>query len=219
MKVVALVQARLASTRLPRKALREISSRPLIGHLIDRLRQMRGLDEIALAIGDASGNEPLVAFAKAESLPWFVGSETDVLGRFIGAAEAFKADAILRATPDCPLWAPDLGGQVLAAFRQGFDYVHNTRPGVDGFDTEVFTLAALQMAGRQGTGREHVTSWMRSTLRVIHVQQAPELWHLKLSVDTQEDFDRVSAIFAHLPLDQRYEWSNTLFAARAAGLA
>ena len=224
MKVVALVQARLASTRLPGKALREISNRPLIGHLADRLRQVRGLDEIALAIGDAPSNDPLVAFAEAEGLRWHIGSETNVLSRFCSAIKAFKADVVLRATPDCPLWAPDLGSQVLAALHQGFQYAHNTRPGVDGFDTEAFTAEALEMVWARGTDREHVTSWMRSEaarglLRTVHVQQAPELWHLKLSVDTQEDFDRVSAIFARLSPGQWYGWEHTLSAVRALGLA
>ena len=219
LRTVAIVQARLASSRLPGKALRNLAGRPLIGHLVDRLRQVRGLDEIGLAIGDAPGNDPLVEFAKSEHLPWIIGPEDDVLWRFIVAADTFKADVILRVTPDCPLWAPDLGGQVLAARQSaGADYAHNTRPGVDGFDAEAFTREAL---GRHPltTDIEHVTPWMRQSLKIVHVQQAPELWHLKLSVDTKEDFARVLAIMACLPSPRDYGWRATVKAARAAGLA
>ena len=218
-RTVAIVQCRLGSTRLPGKALREISGRPLIGHLVDRLRQVRGLDEIGLAIGDAPGNDPLVEFAKSEHLPWIIGPEDDVLWRFIVAADTFKADVILRATPDCPLWSADLGGQVLAALHSaGADYAHNTRPGVDGFDAEAFTREALERHPLT-IDMEHVTPWMRQHLKTVHVQQAPELWHLKLSVDTKEDFTRVSAIMACLPSPRDYGWRATVKAARAAGLA
>ena len=222
MRTVAIIQCRLGSTRLAGKALRELAGRPLIGHLVDRLRQVRGLDESALAIGDAPANFPLVTFARHEGLRWCVGSEDNVLWRFMDAAKMFEADALLRATPDCCLWAPDLGSHVLAAFRQGFEYVHNTRPGVDGFDTEVVTAEALERCWNMGGDREHVTSWLRSEeakgmVRTAHVQQAEELWHVKLSIDTEEDWTRVATIFAHLP-PGRYGWRDTLEATQAAGL-
>ena len=222
-RTVAIIQCRLDSTRLPGKALRELAGRPLIGHLVDRLRQVRGLDEIGLAIGDAPDNAPLVTFARHEGLRWVIGSEENVLWRFMEAVKVFEADIVLRATPDCCLWAPDLGGQVLAALRQGFEYVHNTRPGVDGFDAEAFTPKALEWCWHMGSDREHVTSWLRSTeacsfLPTAYVQQAEALWHLKLSIDTEEDWTRVAAIFAHLPPNS-YGWQDTLAAAQAAGLA
>lgn len=223
MKTVAIIQARMGSSRLPGKTLRELAGRPLIGHLVDRLRHVRWLDEIGLAIGDADDNKPLVEFAETESLPWVIGPEDHVLWRFVKAAKVFEADVILRATPDCPLWAPDLGGQVLAALHQGFEYVHNTRPGTDGFDAEAFTSDALDMCWGKLGSQEHATEWLRSEgargfLHTAHVQQAEALWHLKLSIDTEEDWARVASIFAHLP-PTRYGWQDTLEAARAAGLA
>ena len=168
---------------------------------------------IGLAIGDAPGNGPLVRFAESEQLRWIIGPENDVLSRFIIAADTFKADVILRATPDCPLWPPDLGGQVLAALHStGADYAHNTRPGVNGFDAEAFTRDAL---GRHPLliDQEHVTPWMRQNLKTVHIQQAPELWHLKLSIDTEEDLARVTKILNSMRT-RLYEWQYVLDVAK-----
>ena len=163
---VAIVQARVASTRLPGKVLYELAGRPMIAVMLSRLTRCRTLDGIAVATGIEPSNEALAAVVEAMGVAVFRGSEEDVLGRYAAAAAAFGAGVVVRLTADCPLMDPEVVDLLVARrAEQGLDFCTNVLPPTwpDGLDVAVFTRAALERAAEQATrpsDREHVVPWM-----------------------------------------------------------
>ena len=163
---VAIIQARLRSTRLPGKVLYELGGRPMIAVMVERVRRAPGIDRIVLATGVGRENDPLAAVAGALGLPVYRGSEDDVLARYAGAADAFSADVVVRLTADCPLSDPEVIGAVIAKrSAENLDYCTNVKPPSwpDGLDVSVFTRALLDRTAAQATrarDREHVVPWM-----------------------------------------------------------
>lgn len=226
-RVVLVLQARTGSSRLPGKALRPLAGRPMVEHVLRRVTAMRGTDAVVLATTVHERDRPLVDLAAAHGLPVYCGSERDVLGRVRGAAASHRADVVVRVTGDCPLWAPDVAEEVLRVFQRqpvATDYLSNdtsTTGWPDGTDVEVFTREALEAAATHATGpedREHVTRWIRrERMWGALACEVGNFAHLKLSVDSMDDYDRVARVYAHLAGgDLRF--SATIEAARAAGL-
>ncbi|PYO54903.1 MAG: acylneuraminate cytidylyltransferase, partial [Candidatus Rokuibacteriota bacterium] len=168
-RVLALVEARLGSTRLPGKALMEIAGRPMLSHVIARALVVPGVDEVVLATTVSPGDEALVELASSQGVASVRGSVEDVLDRFHSALLEYPADAVLRVTADCPLLDPEVSGLVVEdylAHREEADYVSNVQPPTypDGLDTEVFSATALERAWREArlpSDREHVTTYIR----------------------------------------------------------
>lgn len=182
MRVVAIVQARLGSQRFPNKILADLDGRPILAWVLDRASQIVGVDAVALA------------------MPIPGRDENDVLGRFLDVARAYKADVIVRLTADCPLLNPGVAAQVIRLFHDsGWEFVSNdTRVSgyPDGWDVEVFSIAALETAFLRAVDpldREHVTRWMHANIE-NSVLYAQEPWTgPKLSIDTPADLDVVRA--------------------------
>src|SRR6056297_1611933 len=218
MKVVAIIQARMGSTRFPKKVMRPLGGRPLIERLIERLARSRTIDEIVLATSTESANDELARHVEAIGYRVFRGSENDVLGRFLGAAEASRPDAVVRITGDCPLIDPAVVDQVVSEFRQGeYDYVSNTMPATfpDGLDTEVFTFAALKRAAEEATrdaDREHVTPYIHSSgkFQCLNVTAGSDYSQRRWTVDEPEDFEVVQAIFEHFEQRTDFGWKDVL---------
>src|SRR5262249_49377552 len=123
-RIIAIIQARLNSTRLPRKVLADIAGRPMIDHVIERARAIRGIDRVVLNIplGDHELDRPEMTYQIAYQ-------EADVLGSFLKIADLEGADILVRLTGDCPLLAPDLSSEVLQLFlKEQPDYYANTNP-------------------------------------------------------------------------------------------
>ena len=166
--VVAIIQARLGSTRLPGKTLADIGGRPMLAHVVERVRATPGIDEVVIATTTRPADDPLVDWASRAGLACARGSEEDVLDRFRTALARHPADAIVRVTPDCPLLDPDVAGRVVATWRDAggaLDYVSNVHPPTfpDGLDTEVISRRALLAAWTEATDpadREHVTPFV-----------------------------------------------------------
>ena len=205
MKVVALVQARRGSSRLPDKVLATVEGVPLLGWVLERTRRIAGVDHTVLATTTNPADAALVEVARGLGLEAYTGSEQDVLDRYYHAASASGADAVVRITADCPLLDPDESARVVERFRRGdADYVSNVHPRCvpDGFDTEICSMAALHTAWQQGRTpyeREHVTPhiWEHpATFRVVGLGQQALLAKLRLTVDYQEDLDLVRALYA-----------------------
>lgn len=195
--VVAIVQARLGSTRLPRKSLETIAGKPLILHVLERAAKIPGVHTTAAAIPQS--DQELGRVIGVAGFPVYAGAMLDVLGRYAGAAMAMAADIVIRVTGDCPLLDPEIGGKVLALFFESrCDYVSNVAPGyVDGEDVEVFSASALYWAARTAVDpfdREHVTPWLRRNLHIATLQPETDRSSLKTSVDTAEDLARVRAL-------------------------
>ena len=162
-----IVQARMGSSRLRGKVMLSIGGKPMLWHVIDRLKKTEKINEIILAIPDTEENDILEKFAKANKLKYFRGSEKDVLSRYYLAAQKFKIDTILRITSDCPLVDPKLVDLLVEKhLNSGADYTSNVqkRTFPKGLDIEVFNFAALERAYKEGKSdpeREHVTLYIR----------------------------------------------------------
>ena len=204
-----LLQARLASTRLPGKALELIEGRPLLEHCLRRL-ESAGVARVVLATTSLDEDSALCDLATRLGIAVYRGSDTDVLGRMAGAAQAFDLDPVVRATGDNPAVDIDAAGRVLAALNGlHADYVCEDGLPV-GAAVEAVTRAALLRADREADDpgdREHVTTW---------VKRRSDLWNLafpappvplrrpdlRLTVDTPADLAYVRSIFARAAAEQ-----------------
>jgi glutamate-1-semialdehyde 2,1-aminomutase len=218
MKIVALLQARMGSVRLPNKVMRKMGGIPMIELMLGRVSKASRIDQIVLATSDDPKNLPLVEHVRSLGYEVFLGSESDVLDRFYQAARHYKADAVIRVTGDCPLIDPHLVDAVIAEYQKGgVDYVSNTLPPTfpDGLDVEIFSFDALEKSARTATKpneREHVTPLMRSSGlfkrgNVAHtVDCSAERW----TVDEPADFEVVEAIFNHFRPRTDFSWTEVL---------
>lgn len=194
-RAVAVVQARMGSSRLPGKILMLLDNRPLLGVILDRLRCCRSIDQIIVATTVEDNDEPVLSFCKAQGVACFRGSTEDVLSRTIGAAEKAGADIVVRVTGDAPWIDPAIIDQEVESLRRsGSDYAQvdpETPVVLEGF--EAVRLEALRRVDRitdlEPRHREHVTTYIRENLdefRVEALEADPVLRQrpLKLSVDT-----------------------------------
>src|SRR5205823_5560994 len=128
-KTIAVVQARMGSTRLPNKVMRPIGGKPMIELLLSRLAKAKRIDQILLATSADPRNQPLADHVRSLGYEVFQGSENDVLDRYYQAAKPHQPDTVIRITGDCPLIDPELVDQVIGAYEtQGVDYLSNTLP-------------------------------------------------------------------------------------------
>lgn len=218
MKVVALVQARMGSTRLPEKVMRPICSTPLIGLLMQRLACSTQVDDIILTTSNDPRNATLVEYVQQLGYEVFQGSENDVLDRYYRAAKQAKADVIVRITGDCPLLDPKLVDAVIAKFLESnVDYVSNVAPPTfpDGLDIEVFSFRALSRAqheAKQPMQREHVTTFIREHTQFTQLNYSNEIDYSKYrwTVDEIEDFIVVKNIYEHFHPRRDFSWIEIL---------
>jgi spore coat polysaccharide biosynthesis protein SpsF len=210
-KVEAIIQARVGATRLPGKVFKDISGKPMLWHLLNRLKSANRIDNVILAIPCSTQNDKLENFAKELKLPCFRGSEEDVLSRYYEAAVEFGAQVIVRMTSDCPLIDPRVTDTVIEAhLNSNADYTCDS--GFPrGLDTEVFSLDALNRAykeAKQSYEREHVTPYIYQHPNLFKIQfveangklRRPDL---RLTVDTEEDLRLIREIFKRLYCDGR----------------
>jgi glutamate-1-semialdehyde 2,1-aminomutase/spore coat polysaccharide biosynthesis protein SpsF len=167
MTVVALIQARISSTRLPGKVLKNLSGKPVLQWVVDAARAIPGVDEVVVATSDDKADDAIEVYCKKNKISIFRGSQSDVLSRMAGAARKFKATHLLRLTADCPLLDPHVCGTILAMLkREGCDYASNigVNSWPDGLDCEAMTASALFNADKNAkkpSEREHVTPYIR----------------------------------------------------------
>jgi spore coat polysaccharide biosynthesis protein SpsF len=206
MNITAIIQARMGSKRLPKKTLMEISGKPMLGHVVERLRCSHSITGIVVATSVNHADTPIVHYARQERVTCFAGSEDDVLSRFVGAAKSVQTDLIVRITGDCPLIDPGVLDEMIAYhLAQGVEYTGNLarRTLPRGLDAEVFSVDALFKADRLGLEhhhREHVTPFIYEhpelfTVASFEVTGALRRPDLRLCVDTQEDMDLIQRIY------------------------
>ncbi len=218
MRVVAIVQARMGSTRLPNKVMKCIDGVPMIELLLHRLSRSREVDEIVLATSVEERNQPLVDHITSLGFRCFRGSEDDVLGRFCLAAHGSNADVVVRITGDCPLVDPDLVDQAIQRFAAtDVDYLSNVSPPTypDGLDIEVFSEQALQRANletQEVFDREHVTPYLRQSkqFKQVTMRYSQDLSGLRWTVDEQKDFDVICRVFGHFAPNIHFSWIDVL---------
>lgn len=201
---LALIQARMGSSRFPGKVLEDLSGHPMLWHVVNRVRRARSLDSVVVATTDEASDDAIARFCEQEGINCFRGSEQDVLDRFYQAAKANAADVIVRVTADCPLIDPAVIDKVVERFDRGdCDYASNamryTYP--DGLDTEVFSFAALERAWREASKpseREHVTPYLRTEhFRTANVESEIPLApaHYRWTVDHPQDLQFVRKVY------------------------
>ena len=218
MKIVAIVQARMGSTRFPNKVMRLICGTPMIGLLLERLAKAKGIDQIVLATSEDRRNESLASYVRELGYAVYRGSEDDVLDRYYQAAKEAKADAVVRITGDCPLIDPALVDAVIARFSEtGADYATNTRPPTfpDGLDAAVFTFNALETAWQYAESdyqREHVVPFIRESgkFRIVNLAHEMDNSNERWTVDEPEDFEVVRKVFEHFHPRRDFGWLEVL---------
>lgn len=210
-RTVAIVQARLGSRRLPGKVLEKIGDRTMLERVVERLQASRRLASVVVATSDDPRDDAIEALCARRQWGCHRGSETDVLRRYVDAAQAFGADPVVRVTGDCPLIDPEVVDEVLAVFAQGSrDYVANINPPTfpHGLDTEVLSLDALRRADREAqwmSEREHVTLYVRNhpeRFRFANVTHTPDLSAHRWVVDEAVDLEFVRAVYARIGTPQ-----------------
>lgn len=202
--ILAIVQARMSSNRLPGKVMKEILGKPMIGHLLERLSLPKRIDKIILATSDLSENDELCEYMQIIGVNVYRGSEEDVLDRFYQAAKQYNPEAIVRITGDCPLIDPKVCDEVIEAFKKSkFDYAKMGPTFAEGLDCEVFTLQALEKAWKEAelkSEREHVTLYFYNhpnLFRTLILNNKTDDSRYRLSVDEERDFQVVKAVFEH----------------------
>lgn len=218
MKTVAIVQARMGSTRLPDKVMKLINGTPMIELLLTRLSRSQQLDQIVLATSVDPRNKSMSDHVRQLGYAVETGSENDVLDRYLLAARASKADIIVRITGDCPLVDPALVDEAVRRFKSAdVDYLCNTSPPSypDGLDIEVFYSNALERAAAQTDSsydHEHVTPYLRESVHFRQTSMQCEQDHsaLRWTVDEPADLEVISAVFQHFAPDIHFGWQEVL---------
>lgn len=207
--VLAIIQARMGSTRLPGKVLREINDRPLLTYQLDRISKSKKLDKVVVATSILEKDDVIEGFCKDYGVACYRGSENDVMSRYYDCAKLYNPDVIVRITADCPLIDPDIIDKVVQRFEDdNVDYCANTVPPEtstfpDGSDIEVFSMQALVKAStelKDKHRREHVTFqfWQDKNYKSSQYSQEKDWSKYRITVDYPEDFEVVSYIFKEL---------------------
>lgn len=213
MKIVATIEARMTSSRLPGKVLLPALGRPMLGHLIARLKAVPSIDEIVLATTVNHTDDILEDFGMQEGIKVFRGSEEDVMSRVIGAADSAHADVVVEITGDCPIIDPDLVEQTIRVFKRNENAVYcansffSSYP--DGMDTQVMTLDALTRSfamTEDPIDREHVSRHIVQNPQLFpHVYLiAPPSLHwpgLGLTLDEPADYELIRTLIENLAVD------------------
>jgi len=210
MKVLIIIQARFSSTRLPGKVLLKLSGKPMLWHLVQRMKQVKDSDELWIATSVNPADQPIVDFCKKEGINCYRGPEQDVLKRFVELAEKEKGEIIIRVTGDNPLTEPSFIAQALAAYKkQKLDYITIKQAPI-GVGGEIVSLKALQRSlssGAKDYQREHVTPYVYehpeefSMGEYIPSESFFQQPAIRLTVDEEADLALMREIYKQLYRD------------------
>jgi len=207
MKILAIVQARVSSSRLPGKVLMPIMGTPMLLQQIKRLKASRLIEHIVVATSINESDDPLVELMKHEGIAYFRGSLDNVLDRFYQVALLHSPEHIVRITGDCPVVDPCIVDNVIGIhLHEGNDYTTNAlSPSFpDGLDVEIMTFNALRTAWETSqlpSEKEHVTYFIQKhpeVFRLKNVKSKKDLSFLRWTVDEQEDFELISEFYKEL---------------------
>jgi spore coat polysaccharide biosynthesis protein SpsF len=206
MRIVGIVQARMGSTRLPGKVLRPLAGRTVLGRVVRAAHESAVLDDLVIATTTEQADDAVEAEAQRLGVACYRGPVDDVLTRFLGALDEHPGDAVMRFTADCPLLDPDIVSLAATVWRavSGLDYVSTaiSRCLPRGMDVEIVRAETLRRIDAVATEhhRTHVTSYVYGNpqqYRVLGLTMLPDLSHLRLTLDTVDDWNLVEATVAH----------------------
>ncbi|NMB33101.1 MAG: NTP transferase domain-containing protein [Clostridium sp.] len=210
MKIGAIVQTRMGSTRLPGKVMLDLCGKPVTRHVIERLKNSSFLDEIIIATTTLKRDGVIAEQAEKGGVKWFCGSEDDVLSRYYYAARENALDIVVRITSDCPLIDPGILDDVIDVFVNN-NYILVTNAGNDlaqrtfprGLDVEVFSFNALEDAfnnGQKSYHREHVTPYLYETYpkNIYYFKNDIDYSNYRWTLDTEEDYELISMVYERL---------------------
>ena len=209
----------MGSTRLPGKVLAELGGMTVLARVVRRLRSAKLIDEVIVATTDLATDDPIVRECNHLDVPYFCGSESDVLDRYYQAAKAFGAEAVVRVTSDCPLIDPQLVDETIAVFQADeADYASNVIPRTypRGLDTEVFTAAALERAWletKELHQREHVTPYFYEHPKLFRMASATtnaDYSRYRWTLDTSEDLELIRTIYSRFDNRDDFDWKEVL---------
>lgn len=217
--ILAIIQARMGSTRLPGKVLEEIAGKPMVWQVVNRVKRSKYIDKVVVATSTDSSDDPMAEFCEKADVEYFRGNEADVLDRFYQAAKIFEPDTIVRITADCPLIEGEVIDKIIEKFQsEKADYASNisvyTYP--DGMDAEVFTFAALEEAWKNAgklSEREHVTPYIRLSdkFKIVGVTADDRSGKgMRWTVDEPKDLMFVREIYRRLSDKPFFSWKDVL---------
>jgi len=219
MNIVAIIQARMGSSRLPGKVLMDLGGEMVLGRVVRRLQRSRHISKIVVATTTVPADEVIVAECDRLEVLCFRGSEHDVLDRYYQAARANAADAVVRITSDCPLIDPELVDETVEVFGDKHaDYASNVFPRTypRGLDTEVFSFDALDRAwreAREAHQREHVTPYLYEhpqIFKLASLSGAADYSRYRWTLDTREDLELLRAIYSRFDGRDDFSWQEVL---------
>lgn len=218
MKIVAIIQARMGSTRLPGKVLKDLEGQTVLARVVERVRRARLIDDLLVATTDKRGDNAIVEECQRYHVKVFRGDEEDVLDRYCRAAQFVGAEIVVRITADCPLIDPEIIDLTIAAFLTKHpDYASNAlvRTYPRGLDTEVFSMGALERAWREAPTpyqRAHVTPYIYEhpeAFKVLPVTGDGDFSFHRWTVDTAEDLEFARAIYERFE-GKPFQWREVL---------
>jgi spore coat polysaccharide biosynthesis protein SpsF (cytidylyltransferase family) len=206
MKIIAIIQARLGSTRLPGKVLLDLEGRTVLEHVVRRVKSSKHVDDVIVATTINMDDLEIVKLCTNLGIRVYCGSEDDVLDRYYQTARRFKADHIVRITSDCPLIDPVVIDEVIKLhFLDEADYSTNTIKETypDGEDVEVFTFEALKQTWKNAnlaSEREHVTPYLRKNpaFKIASLESKKDLSNKRWTLDNPEDYEFIKLIYKNL---------------------
>lgn len=221
-RVVAIIQARMAASRLPGKVLADLGGQPVLAWVVRRAQRAKGIDQVVVATSVAAEDDVVAAFCKEQGYACTRGSLHDVLDRYVEAARQFDAQIIVRLTGDCPLIDPEMLADNLKTFLQEeppLDFAANRLPNERtipiGLDAEFCIMAALETAWREAKEphqREHVMPFFYEhpqRFRILHIKHSPNYGHLRWTLDTPEDLELLRQVVSRFK-DDTFSWKDVL---------
>lgn len=206
MSVNAIIQARCGSTRFPNKVFALIDGKPLLWHVVNRLKHATKIDDIIVATTVSEKDDKIEEWCKENNVHCFRGSEDNVLNRYYSASEAYPSDYVVRITADDPFKEPKVIDAVITKLiEEGYDHVTNNLPPSfpEGLDCEAFKKSALDRSEKEAETafeREHVTQYIYhhpEIFKIGNVSNGENLSYLRWTVDKDVDFEMVKAVYAH----------------------
>jgi spore coat polysaccharide biosynthesis protein SpsF len=219
MRVVAIIQARMGSTRLPGKVLKDLAGATVLERVVSRVRRCRLVSDVAVATSAEPADDVILNECQRLGTEAFRGSEQDVLDRYYRAAQQAGAEVVVRITSDCPLIDPEVSDKTIQKFLvERPDYASNAleRTYPRGLDTEVMTFAALECAwteARQAYQREHVTPFLYQhpeRFKLLSVKGDHDYSQYRWTLDTPEDLEFLRAVYARSIDHQDLSWRDVL---------